>query len=463
MSAFFEGRRIIEAKDLKGPRIYSTDLLPSHFDSAHVQGSVRIAARALKIKILTKGLVTLNSAYLISPLFIHLLDEHPDVLSGSAILPAFRVDKASLEDLVPSMESMKAAGIDAFRLRDHITQVDELVEQVMPWNLGSIGAQYRNLVLAGLRNPSSTIHGALISKGGCTPAQIETIASGIEALSFDDSLHLRSYFAALPLPAGSLLNNFALACYHMVGTSVVNCEAGTDLSPLSDFKAADVVLAGRDADDESLSDEAVFLKAFMGFALDTIQAAVLPAEIIDALDFKTAHELSAALRALGFQDKYDGIVRQYLTSSALEDTRAALDSIEVDAVAGVARALAEEFQTAILAELPHYKTLMRTDTRKSLYRATVDIVLDGAEMIPVIGNIVSLAEAAGNAFTAAKTAREHVSLRDPNHAFIEAPEHRARKIRKAIATLKLSKNKKSKLLDAVALLSDVHGIRITRA
>ena len=56
MSEFFKGRSIIEPQDLKGPRVYSTDLLPSFYDPARVQESVVLAARALKIKIITKGL-----------------------------------------------------------------------------------------------------------------------------------------------------------------------------------------------------------------------------------------------------------------------------------------------------------------------------------------------------------------------------------------------------------------------
>jgi hypothetical protein len=58
----------------------------------------------------------------------------------------------------------------------------------------------------------------------------------------------------------------------MVGTGVVRCEAGTDLSPLSDFKATDVLLASSDANPTQLSEEGIFLRAFMGHSLDTIQA-----------------------------------------------------------------------------------------------------------------------------------------------------------------------------------------------
>jgi len=62
-------------------------------------------------------------------------------------------------------------------------------------------------------------------------------------------------------------------------------QTGADLNPLSEFKAADVLLAGRDGRPEMLSDNALFLEAFMGFALDTIQASVLPTQMIDSITF----------------------------------------------------------------------------------------------------------------------------------------------------------------------------------
>src|SRR3546814_18429786 len=80
-----------------GPRIYSTDLLPSHFNPEQPEESVELAARALKVKMITKGIVTLNSAYLVSPLGVLLMDKHPDLFSGEAIVPEFRTDQESLE------------------------------------------------------------------------------------------------------------------------------------------------------------------------------------------------------------------------------------------------------------------------------------------------------------------------------------------------------------------------------
>jgi len=50
-SPFFNGRRVIKADELVGPRVYSTDLLPSLYDVKKLDESVAVAARSLKIKI----------------------------------------------------------------------------------------------------------------------------------------------------------------------------------------------------------------------------------------------------------------------------------------------------------------------------------------------------------------------------------------------------------------------------
>jgi hypothetical protein len=259
VSTFFEGRIVVKAEELQGPRVYSTDLLPTLYDANDPEGSVTVASRALKIKILTKGLVTLNSAYLVSPLAVRLLEAHPDLLTGDAILPAFRTDKENLLDLIASTGDPVSSGIEEGRLRDHIALVEQSVKRVMPWDLGNVADHFRGAIIRGLRNSNSIIAHELAVGLGVNQDEIEQIAQSIESLDLSDSINMRHYVSSLPAPIRGPLNRFTTACYHMVGTDVVRCETGTDLSPLSEFKAADLVLAARDSRAEVLSDEAVFL------------------------------------------------------------------------------------------------------------------------------------------------------------------------------------------------------------
>jgi hypothetical protein len=463
MSSFFEGRQMIKAQDLKGPRVYSTDLLPSNFDPRDPAESVAVTARAIKIKIITKGLVTLNSTYLVSPLGVKLTDAYPDIFSGPAILPAFRTDKTDLYDLVSSTGGHSAAGIDDVHLRAHIQQLEQTIKQVMPWELGDVGSRFRRDLLTGLRDSNSVIRREL-ARRGVSERAIEDIGSEIEKLDFGDSKHLRDYIAGITdATIREPLKRFSTACYHVVGTSVVRCETGTDLSPLSDFKAADVVLAARDEQVEALSDEAIFLEAFMGFALDTIQASVLPSQIIDALSFDTAHKVSETLRKQGFQAKYDEITTNFVKTLSASDSKESLDQLDEVKIASLAHDLAEAFKREILRELPDYETAGYSEAKIQIYRAGADVARAVAGLFPGLHALVSFADIVEAGAEASGVGKELMSGRDQQKAFIEAQRKRKEKIEYAINRLKIAPEKQSKLLGAVALLSDVHSLTVARA
>jgi hypothetical protein len=464
-SAFFSNRKIRKAEELKGPRVYSTDLIPTLFDPAKLTDCRIASARALKIKIITKGLVTVNCAHLISPLGVHLLNMHPDIFDGEAILPAFREDKETLADYIVEADFVRAK-IDRAQLDEHIAKVGELVKQVMPWQLGNVGDLFKQTLVDGLRNNNSLIVRELTDR--IPAAQIADIAKHIEEeVNFAEDRYLQEYLDGLDLNIRQLVKRFSTACYHMVGTSVVQCETGTDLSPLSKFKAADVVLAARDAKVELLSDDAIFLEVFMGFALDTIQASVLPAQIIDSIDFKTAIQLSEALHVQGFQDTYEEIIETLASSISHSDPGEAIDRLDEEAVANKSRELAKAFEDKIVAELPDYKTAIQSAAAGDAYRVGTDIAmhvgLEFAKAIPVVGSVVAFADIIKFGAEASATASEAWSVRDQSRAFTQAQKERNEKIKTAIAALKASPQKKAKLLDAVAALSDVHGLLIQRA
>ena len=234
-----------------------------------------------------------------------------------------------------------------------------------------------------------------------------------------------------------------------------------DLGTLSDFRAADLVLAGRV--EGTLSDEAVFLELFLGLALDTIHAAALPSQIIDSMPFETVHQLGNALREQGFQERYDEITRQYAAVKASENSLESLERIDAERIAGIAGELAAEFKQAVLNELPDYETKIWSDAKDDLYCTTADIFKEGLGAAPVIGNLVSIATAAGLITDAARVAKELITTRDQNAAFIAARKKRIEDIRDAIDGLKASAPKKAKLLQAVALMSDISGISLRRA
>src|SRR3546814_18093066 len=114
---------------------------------------------------------------------------------------------------------------------------------------------------------------------GLAGEDVEKVAEGGAALELSNSVTVRSYIGGLTAAARDSMLQFAATCYHLVGTGVVRCEAGTDLHPLSAFRAVDGMLAGRDSSAEQLSETAIFIEAFMGFALDSIHAMAAPSQI----------------------------------------------------------------------------------------------------------------------------------------------------------------------------------------
>ncbi|ESZ61440.1 MULTISPECIES: hypothetical protein [unclassified Mesorhizobium] len=456
MANFFDRRKVIKVEDLRGPRVYSTDLAPSLYDANNESGSVLVTARALKIKIIAKGLVTLNCGHLVSPLAIRLFDKHPDLLDGEAIVPAFRRDKNDLADYIEDMERFTKIGIGRTQVEEHIARVNAAARQVLPWELADVGQRYCDMVVAGLRSDTSTISRQLDRDHGLNHDERDAIASTIQDLEFGTSSSLRDYTSKLQNGAGDPIMRFATACYHMVGTSVVRCETGTDLNPLSDFKMEDVLQAGQQQ--AELTEEAIFLKLFLATALDTIQSAAIPSQIIDALSFKHAHLLSGALRDQGFQQKYDEVIETYLNTASKIDKREALESIDPEAIGTTVSDLAKTFRTAVLAELPKYWTKEAAEAKSEFYRAATDLALDGAGTVPLLGNVVSGVGLMGGA---ANLVSAIAAMNDARGALTKVHERRNEKIRTLIEAL--SVNNKSKLLDGVALLADAHVAAIERA
>src|SRR3546814_449745 len=92
-----------------------------------------------------------------------------------------------------------------------------------------------------------------------------------------------------------------------------------------------------------------------------------------------------------------------------------------------------------------------------------DIIKDIGQATPGLGTVISVAEATRDAARLGTAYKEVRELRDKNAAFAAAKVRRRENIEAAIKTLKADDTKKAVLLKAVALLSDIHGIRIQRS
>ena len=465
MTKFFDDRTMIPAGSLRGPRVYSTDLLPELFDPTDPDGSVLTAARALKVKMLSRGLVTLNGAYLASPMGVLLLRAYPDLLDGPSILPAILSDKDGLGDLVSgSTESYQAVGVSEAELATHIAEVEGRIRQVMPWEVADVSERYRARLIEGLSSGTSLIHRELSATGAYDAARQQALLEAVAALDLGRSANLRELIAEdVPVPLQTLLQRYATACYHGIGTGVVQCETGADLSPLSRFKAAEMILTDRDATPARLSEETIFIRYFMARALATIQARfAFETAVIDDIPFGSVHRLSGALAESGFQDRYETVLEAFSAVTAIADPGEALENFADASVASAAVELTAMFEKAIVDEIPNYSTREHLTQRKEMIASGSDVLLEGVNATP-IGNFVALAKTMRSAAKALGGGVETIRTRSHDKALASADERRREDVYEIVKGLGVSSLKKASLLEGIAAMTEIQGVATRRA
>ncbi len=463
-SNFLNDKKTVTASSLSGPRVYSTDLLANHLVLTDVDGSVREAARALKIKILTKGVVVLNSSHLMDPLGAALVVRNPDLLSGEGLLPAFRVGDTTFKvPLEESLPSYAAVGLGEKELADHLSFLERNVSQVMPWEIAGVGEQYRQRLIDGLSADKSAIATFLLSLREGERWR-DGLIKGFADLEMGRDRHLQEFVAELPDGIRQRVDAYCQATYHLIGTTVVNCETGTDLSAMSGFKAESLVLANRDSSAKAITEEAIFLRAFLGHALELIQCSLTPTAVIDAMSFADVHKVSEALRARGFQAKYDELLAAAVKAATSTDAVATMEEIDFNLVATLSRDIARSFQEYLDNEVGKYRPAEVDLLAGDALRAGADLGLDLAQMIPGLGGVISLVKGGLNfAKSAGLSARGLALNSDSERAYRAANERRQEEFRAVVHRLGISEKKRSELIDAASALADIHHIRTRRA
>jgi hypothetical protein len=460
VGGLFDDRAVVPAETLVGPRVYSTDLHASLLDLEAVEDSVETAVRALKVKLLTRGTVALNARHLVSPFGALVFRAQPELLLADGILPAVQTDKGSFGGYVSDQRPFEALGISGSELGDYLTQLDKGVRTIMPWELADTPQRYRQALVEGLRSETSAVTMRLAA-AGVTATERERIAQEVEKLTLEQSAELEALINKLPGPQQLPVRRFAAAVYHQIGTAVVQCEAGTDLSPLSDFKAADLTLVGRDLSVLQLSDESIFFDMFLGHALDAIGSEVLPASLMSMIDIPTTVKLSSALRDQGFQQKYEELLTTFAENRGGGATT--LEKIDPERIATVATDLANVFEDAVTREVLGYKTEARAEAEKEFIATSADVAKDAISQIPVVGHVIAVADIVKHTGHAAASGAKALSMRDHQQALADAKQKKLDKIEQAIVNLHLDEAKKKQLLAAAAALTEIAKAKIGRA
>lgn len=455
MSSFFTGRDTIEAKTLHGSRIYSTDLHPSHFSAQGLAQTVEVGIRALKVKLLTKGVVTVHTSHLVSPGGVEILKRHPELIECRGLLPAFRNDKDSIDEyVVDQVASYARYGVAEADVAETVGLLNRQMTRVMPWHLGQVGENYRQRFLAGLADDNSMLSRKLAQAEGFLPAQRDLLMKDLSELDVHEDGALRRYLDQTPVAIRPLLKRYEQAVYHQIGTQVVNCETGTDLSPLSSFRVSDQL-------SDQLDPARVFLNDFFAIALEAIESEAMATSALDTLRFSELDRVSERLAEAGFRDQYDALVAMAIDAAGASAVEA-LENLETDRICEIVHALDEHFEGAVYAELPHLRSRAEEKAVESVIGSGRSLAVSLAGLVPYIGNLVSGYEVFGSYrdfHRSSVRAARHVQSADPKSMAIE--EKKA-EIKAAIEGFPLSGTSKTKLLDAAMYLLEIHRVKICR-
>jgi len=450
------------ADSLTGPRVYSTDFHPGHFLGVKVDDELeRAILRSLKVKLLTKATVTINGAHLLNPPVVNILRKNEALLGKGLLLPALREDKASFADYVADHErGIQAAGWSDADRKSAADFVDSNIDTVLPWRVEQAQEPYRHRVIGGLTNTKSRVHRKLMALAGFSDNDLARLVKEVETLDLKEDGAMRDFLAQLQVPVRDTLLPFTHACYHLVGTDVVNCETGTDLAELADFRVDEMTDSDVFENMNLLSDTNIFLRCCFATAMQAINEQTFPVIIVDQLSFDDIVKARGALADQGFQRKYDEIVGDFLRRLASEDSMRELETWDAEKTAQVAKELSEHFARYLNAEVPDYRKAIHDWHRGEAIRAGADTVKGLGEMVvgavPGLGELVSILDLSQTAFEGAEHAIMAAKSRDFAFADAEARRQRDEQIERALEVL--SPKNKATILTGLRQLREVAAI-----
>ena len=459
---FLSQRTLVPASTLSGPRVYSTDLHSSNFQPDHVDDFVVTTARALKAKMLTKGTVTVHMSHLLSPGGIRFLQAFPAALQCGALLPAFREDKESVGDYVNDHEAAyHAFGIDDAQVARIVSLLEGSFERVMPWQLGDVHAQYRERIVSGLVDPGSTARQRLLAANGNNEKQIDSIAAEVAAGDFSEDGSMRRFLSGTDPSIRPILGYYEQAVYHMVGTSVVNCESGTDLSPASTFGALVVAENDYSLAQPRISDIDVFMRFFLGEAFDAMQSGAMPVAVLDTMPFEYIDRVNQRLRDAKFHERYDDVVNAAIVKLNLASPEF-VEDFDGEAFAEMAAAIHKEFVCEIEKEVRDYNSAAYEEARAEAIGQTQNIGLSIASSVPLLGSVVTVYQGVSDYRKFLGAAHRAGDLATPEGFQTFGPEQKKENLKEIIENAELSETSKTRLLDGAKLLCDFNAEKVAR-
>lgn len=445
-------KRERSAETLSGARVYSTEFHPSHFSGPKLaQGREEEIIRSLKVKFLTKGTVTINGGHLLNPPVIELLKKNEEILTHGLLLPARRVDKSQFGDyLEDHKDAIKAAGWTSADETAAASFIEDRVSVILPWKVEQALEAYRNRLIEGLKDPRSLVRHSLMNTAGFTEGDLNRLVEDIRKLDLTEDHSMSRYIDAQAENVRDTLHRFSHACYHVVGTHVVNCETGTDLSALSTIRVNDLTENAANRNNSILSDINIFHRCCFSVAMQAINETTLPVTFVDAIPLKQMREIQEGLRKQGFHDKYDRIVNDFVMRIAAGNSLETLEHWDTSKTVQLVEELAGEFKGHIGRELTHYKTDIQKEHEHAAIHSFADTIKNGFHMVPGISELIAGIEMARSYVGFVGHSRAVVATRDPNVAKEYAERERARAVEDFVKAL--NPKNEAVILDALATL-----------
>jgi hypothetical protein len=440
------------ANTLSGPRVYSTEFHPSHFAGPKLsQNTEDQIIRSLKVKFLTKGIVTINGGHLLNPPVVALLRKHEEILTDGLLLPARRIDKREFGDyLEDHKDVIRAAGWNSKDEKSAASFIEERVKIILPWRVEQAQDAYRSRLVGGLQDPRSLVRHSLLNVAGFDETRLGEMINEIGQLDLKEDHSMSRYIDAQPENLREILHRFSHACYHVVGTHVVNCETGTDLSALSALRINDLTENSANRNDDVLSDISIFHRCCFATAMQAINETTLPLTFVDAIPLKRMRTIRKALQEQGFQKKYDSIVEDFLSRIAAGNDPASLANWDTTNTVKLAEELAAHFKEHIGREVGHYKTEIQKRHEHGAIHSFADTIKNAFHLIPGISELIAGVEMARSYVGFVGHARAVVATRDPTVAKQRAERERAREVEDFVKAL--SPSNEAVILEALAVL-----------
>jgi hypothetical protein len=243
-----------------------------------------------------------------------------------------------------------------------------------------------------------------------------------------------------------MLTKFAAAAYHMVGTSVVNCETGLDVSELADRRFGAMMSSEVYDDATCLTDVNVFICCCFEMAMQAINETAFPAHIIDALPFDVIGKMRVRLHEQGFQEAYDEVISTFATllqQSRMED----IEGWEPESTVELVAKLSQHFKAYFNEELPGYRKAIQERRTRDAIRAGAATIKSSGAAVPAISEVLSIIDAVGFGAEAVRAAGDAYSFLDHNTADQAARKERDDRIDAALKAI--SPKNEAKVLTAL--------------